>query len=174
MFIGAWILKRNTEYHSKPTRKRVAIYSLVIIALSSVFAVLHGLLVPEYSFWNVSPEFFFVRLGIVCLLLSGCWFVEHTPAGFFRKAISLFGTESLLVYVVHLLIVYGHTFSWSFIRIFGKTLTYPECFGLSVGLIVAMYLLAYIWIRLKQWNKNVATIVLYLIVVGVAIKFVVM
>ncbi len=169
LLIGSWILK----YFSDPKKLRVVvgIAAIATILISLLVEALPFYLYPSHNFWKASPEFFFVRLGLVCLLLASCWYVEYVPAGKFRKAIALFGTESLLVYVVHLLIVYGHTFSWSLIRIFGKTLTYFECFLVTVGLVIAMYIMALGWSYLKRWNKRVALGVQYATLGAIAIRF---
>ncbi len=154
-------------------RLYVAGVAVATIVLSLTIESLPFSVYPNHNFWYGSPEFFFVRFGIVCLLLVSCWLVEHRPAGFTRKAVALIGTESLLVYAVHLLIVYGHTFEWSFIRVFGPTLGYLECIGLSIGLIVAMYFLAFAWKYIKQKNKNVAIVIQYATLASILIRFVV-
>ncbi|MBI3194953.1 MAG: DUF1624 domain-containing protein [Ignavibacteriae bacterium] len=174
MVFGTFILPKMKTIMNQTTLKlTVAGLAIIAIVLSLMFEWLPWTVYPNHNFWNASPEFFFVRFGIVCLLLVGCWFVEHLPSGFVRKAVTVIGTESLLVYVVHLLVVYGHTFEWSFIRFFGPTLGYVECIGLTVGLVVAMYLIALGWKFIKQKNKNVATIIQFATLASIVIRFVV-
>ncbi|TAK53306.1 MAG: DUF1624 domain-containing protein [Bacteroidetes bacterium] len=170
--IGNIILRYASQLDSARVRRRLSVAAIVSIVISLVAEVVPVTMYPNHYFWSGSPEFFFVRLGIVSLLLAGCWFIEYRPAGFLRNAVTLIGTESLLVYVVHLLVVYGHTFEWSFIRLFGKTLGYLECFALSIGLIVAMYGLALGWSKLKRWNKKYATVIQYAMIAGVIVRFV--
>ena len=111
---------------------------------------------PNLSFWNASPEFFFVRLGCVVLALAGLRYQERRGRTRKSSLIALFGQESLLVYVVHLLIVYGYTYDFSFVRMFGPTLNYLQALGLFAALTVAMYAMAFVWHRLKKWNMTVA------------------
>jgi uncharacterized membrane protein len=174
MLVGRFILtKINQSANVKPLQRNIAIISISVILISLIAEWLPWSVYPNHNFWNASPEFFFVRFGIVCLLLVAYWIVELRQAGFFRKAVTLIGTESLLVYVAHLLIVYGHTFDFSFIRIFGSTLGYFECFGLTIALIIAMYLLALGWKTIKQKNKNIATVIQYATLASIVIRFVV-
>ncbi|MBI5216652.1 MAG: DUF1624 domain-containing protein [Ignavibacteriae bacterium] len=172
--VGRFVLNEmNQNKNPKTLQRSIALISFSVIVLSLLIEWLPWNLYSNHNFWNASPEFFFVRFGIVCLLLVGCWFVEHLPSGYVRKGVALIGTESLLVYVAHLLVVYGHTFEWSFIRFFGPTLGYAECIGLTAGLILAMYLLAFGWKFIKQKNKNAATVIQYATLAGIVIRFVV-
>ncbi len=174
MLIGKYIqsiISKSGKIQS--LQRMIAVLSVSFILVSLLIEWLPWSIYPNHNFWNASPEFFFVRFGIVCFLLVVCWMVEYRPAGYFRKSVTLIGTESMLVYAVHLLVVYGHTFEWSFIRVFGETLGYLECFGLSIALIVAMYLLALGWKTIKQKNKNVATVIQYATLASIVIRFVV-
>jgi hypothetical protein len=70
-----------------------------------------------------------------------------------------------------LLIVYGYTYKWSFIKFFGPTLNYAQCFGLFAALTAAMFLLAYCWHRLKGWNIRYAKIVQFATIAGIVLSF---
>ena len=64
-------------------------------------------LYPSASFWHDSPTFFFIRLGLVTLLVP--MRVDHraTRAGrLFRPLVTL-GRSSLFVYWIHIEMVYG-------------------------------------------------------------------
>lgn len=62
---------------------------------------------PSSSFWNDSPTFFFIRLGLVLLLLPAMWIAEQlTPARGFAPMVTL-GRSSLFVYWIHVEMVYG-------------------------------------------------------------------
>ncbi|TLY28576.1 MAG: DUF1624 domain-containing protein [Ignavibacteria bacterium] len=126
------------------------------IALSLLAEALPVNLYPNHNFWHGSPDFFFVRLGLIGLPLAGLWYYERGKRGSAFSLVALFGRESLLVYVLHLLVVYGYTYEWSFVRLFGPTLSYPECLGLFAALTISMYIVAYVWHRLKGWNMRAA------------------
>ena len=73
---------------------------------------------------------------------------------------------------MHLLIVYGYTYDWSFIRKFGPTLTYSECAGLFAALTIAMVLLAAVWHWMKKWNMRVAVSVRFSVISGIILWFI--
>ena len=172
VMIGYWFLRANRENTEPRVMKRLALLAAVGIVLALAAEALPFTLYPDHDFWRASPEFFFVRLGLVMLGCIGLWLYEkrHTFSG--RSPITLFGQESLLVYTVHLLIVYGYTYEWSFIRKFGPTLNYLECLGLIAALTLAMYLLAFVWHWMKGWNKRVSNGVEFAILAGIVVWFV--
>ena len=151
---------------------RFAVLSLGAILGALLFEVLPFGIYPNHDFWNGSPEFFFLRLGIVSLMCVALWLYGQRTEAKSSSLLTMFGQESLLVYATHLLIVYGHTFDWSFISLFGHTLVYWQCFGLTALLIVAMYALAYAWHRLKGMNMRAAHAVQYAVILGMVGYFV--
>jgi len=171
MLIGAWYIRSNEKGESNALVRRLAWYSFAAIAVSLLLELAPLSVYPNHDFWRASPEFFFVRLGIVVLLLCGLWWREHRKQTSANSVLSLFGQESLLVYVVHLLIVYGHTYEFSFVRVYGPTLNYLQCFGVFAGLTIVMYAMAFVWHRTKAWNGKVAGYLEYAILGGIVLTF---
>jgi uncharacterized membrane protein len=59
------------------------------------------------SFWHDSPTFFFIRLGLVTLLVPLAWVLEQLlPLAALRPMATL-GRSSLFVYWIHIEMVYG-------------------------------------------------------------------
>ncbi len=91
-----------------------------------------------YDFWHTSPNFFLIRLGMLLMILWGCYAWRRWGWGErgFSPIIQL-GTTSLLVYWVHIQFVYG---GLSIVEKRGQTVA-----GASLGLLVicaAMLLLS--------------------------------
>lgn len=59
---------------------------------------------PEASFWTSSPTFFFLRLGVLLLLVAGAYRLSRVWRW---EALQEFGRASLFVYWVHVELVYG-------------------------------------------------------------------
>jgi hypothetical protein len=75
--------------------------------------------------------------------------------------VKYFGKESLVVYVVHLMIIYGSVLNTGLVSYWGRTLSYPEVYLFIMWLFAAMVILAYSWHKLKidhmpvaLWVKN--------------------
>lgn len=108
---------------------------------------------PEiYSdFWNASPLFFFLRVGLLTLVLTGFRIAESRllPSLTF---LLLLGRESLLVYVAHLAILYGSPINpyTSLSKFLGNERTLPEVVFVFLLLTGAMTILSWLWLRLKK------------------------
>lgn len=59
------------------------------------------------SFWNDSPTFFFIRLGLVTLLVPIAWVIEQLLAARLFAPLVTMGRSSLFVYWIHVEMVYG-------------------------------------------------------------------
>ncbi|MDH4211092.1 MAG: heparan-alpha-glucosaminide N-acetyltransferase domain-containing protein [candidate division WOR-3 bacterium] len=103
---------------------------------------------------------FITRGGVIILLTvlleRGERLWERMP-----RAVKYFGKESLVVYVVHLMIIYGSVLNRGLVSYWGRTLSYSEVYLFVVWLFAAMVILAYFWHKLKlehmpvaHWVKN--------------------
>lgn len=59
---------------------------------------------PRYDFWHTSPAYFAVKAGIVLLTMAAAYVFDRLPG---QGPIRQLGRTSLLVYWVHLEIIYG-------------------------------------------------------------------
>ncbi len=169
--IGWYMLDSRAAGREAAARKRLMVLSLGALVLSLAAEVLPWNLYPGHAFFKASPEFFFVRLALVVIALAALAWNEER--GGVRKStpILLFGQESLLVYVVHLLVVYGYTYKLSFIRLFGPTLDYAECMGLFLLLTAAMAAMAWVWHWLKRTSVPGTVAVKYAVLGGIVVTF---
>lgn len=169
--VGFWFLRWRESGREKEMIRMLTVLSVTAIVVSLIAEVVPVAIYPHHNFWRSSPQFFFIRLALVALSATALWAFEQRHAAAHRSVVSLFGQESLLVYVVHLLIVYGYTYRFSFVRLFGPTLEYWQCFALFLGLTGAMYLLAFVWHTLKAWNFQKARLVQAAAFAGIVLTF---
>ena len=84
---------------------------IFLVAASSVLEHLPIQTYPAYDFWTGSPNYFWMRLGILCILLGLLWYFENffsLRGGFLMPQwLTKLGVESLFVYIAHLIIIYG-------------------------------------------------------------------
>lgn len=151
--------------------KRFFIIGIAMIVVSFIADILPVTIFPEHNFWRASPGFFFIRLGIVLILLCTLWYWEKTAKSG-RSLVSVVGSESLLAYAGHLLVIYG--LFWdnkSLAFIIGKTRTVPEVIAMTVGLIAATIAVSYVWNRIKNWSMFYARVLMYSILIVVSYIF---
>jgi len=111
-----------------------ACLGLALIVTSHYFSNLPFSLYPNSDFWLNSPGLIFIRLGIVLVLAAAgyVWSAGQQPEalGFIRRL----GTNSLLIYWVHVELVYGRWFWFA-----KERLTIGQCAAASLLLIALMY-----------------------------------
>lgn len=98
----------------------------------------------------------FVTKGGVIILLTvllerGENLLERMPS-----AVKYFGKESLVVYVVHLMVIYGSVLNKGLVFYWGPTLSFSQVYMFILWLFAAMVLLAYFWHKLKFEHRPVA------------------
>jgi len=113
LFAGALLSYEFLRFKNEGRERQfIARLALTGVALHLVGLVVDALPVQTYAsydYWQVSPNFLLIKLGGICLLISGAWFLEkHIPAETpWMKWLTVVGVESLFVYVVHLIGLYG-------------------------------------------------------------------
>lgn len=141
--------------------RRFLYSGVAMIVLSLVVDAVPFSLYPEHNFWRASPEFFFIRLGIVMLLLGGLWHWEQKKRSG-PSLVSVVGSESLFAYAGHLLVIYGMFWdNKSLAFIIGKTKSVPEVIVMTVLLVAATMAASYVWNRIKNWSMFYARVLMY-------------
>jgi uncharacterized membrane protein len=146
-------------------KKRGKEQILFTVLLPLGFAMLVGAFQLFYLPWSYhtyadpsksSPRHFMMKLGAVLLVLSLVWFYEklRRPT---RSYVNMVGQESLFVYALHLMIVYGCVFTpHNFASDIGSNLTYGPSLLLSLLLIGVMCATGVAWFRVKRETPRLA------------------
>src|SRR5262249_61937614 len=101
------------------------------------------------DFWTISPGVFLLKAGSVLLLLTILFVVTQKVAIPQQMARSI-AQESLLVYFVHVCILYGCIWHDGLRQSIGASLAPLATFGWIAALLVSMLRLAWTW----NWYKR--------------------
>jgi hypothetical protein len=107
------------------------------------------LLFVNLDFWKTSPSLFLIRAACVCFLLAFFAYLTEryrAPA----RACRAIAQESLLIYFVHVCILYGSIWNLGMRQIVGATLTPLPTLGAISLLMLVMLLLGWAW----NWFKR--------------------
>jgi fucose 4-O-acetylase-like acetyltransferase len=125
----------------------------ILLCLGSL--AIAALPLPEiYSdFWYTSPLFLSLRIGILALLAIGARRAETWIPQRLRRVLVIIGKESLLIYVVHLLVLYGSAFNpeTNLAKVAGVALSLRETLLIWLAFTAAMVLLGLWW---DWWKRN--------------------
>ncbi|MBN1398685.1 MAG: DUF1624 domain-containing protein [Bacteroidetes bacterium] len=175
MFFGGYFatgyIRAREQQKEKKIIQKFAVIGPVILTAAFIAGSL-SIHVPYASAAaNASPAFFFQRLGIVILLLTACWYYAE-----YRKTEKSFvldvSRESLLVYTVHLLVIYGRFWNErSLYYYYGNKYGVPECIAGTLILAVSMVCMAVFWGWLKRNHFPLARIFSWMLCVTIIIYF---
>ena len=97
------------------------------------------------SFWTDSPALVMIRVGICMMMMSGAYLWTEYCAGAGWSWMQAMGKNSLMVYWVHVMIVYG-----SLVQPIKRTLSIPQA-ALATLLVTGMMVaLSALWLRWKS------------------------
>lgn len=118
------------------------------------------------AFWPTTPHLFIARVGCVAALLGLATFVERFIPVSPRTMRSL-AEESLLVYFVHVVLLYGSSWNPGIKQFLGATMGLADAYVLVVALVAIMLTMALYWNRTKK-KYPFPSLVLRVVVVGAA------
>jgi uncharacterized membrane protein len=115
---------------------------------------------PPHDFWKTSPNFFLIRLGVVSTITT-VFFMVRGLKGIPARQLVVLGQASLLVYVVHLVLVYGSAANAGLAQVIGKTLQVSDALAIAVGVLLLMLFLVHAWNYARTHHKLPLRLVQY-------------
>jgi uncharacterized membrane protein len=168
IFLGATFGIGYAEVgQSTPSLLRKAIpFGLLLllsgIALERVSLHIYG----QANFWPTTPHLFVARIGFVTAALGLATFVERfLPLS--PRTVQSLAEESLLVYFVHVVLLYGSNWNPGIKQYIGGTTGFAHAYLLVIVLVSVMMMMALHWNRAKK-DYPLPSLVLRLAVVGAA------
>jgi hypothetical protein len=135
---GGSILRLITQEHLNRVMQWASILGFGLIISGQYFSNLPYSLYSKTDFWIDSPGLIFIKLGVILVLLALTFLWTHHGAGQGWSWVRQLGTTSLIVYWVHIELVYGRWFGkWK------EQLSIGECAFWAFLLTLAMIALSY-------------------------------
>jgi len=118
---------------------------LALIFTGQYFSNIGYSIYTKSSFWTDSPALVFIRVGIVMLLAAGAYLWTEYCAGNGWSWMQTLGKNSLMVYWVHIMIVYGVV-----VRPIKRQLSIPQTVLATAVVTAMMVALSVAWLRWKD------------------------
>lgn len=156
-----------TAGESNPTWLRRAIpFGLLLIAAGVATEQLSLHIYGQANFWPTTPHMFITRVGFVIALLGVTTLLERAvPLA--PRTIQSLAEESLLVYFVHVIFLYGSNWNTGVKQYLGGTMTFAHAYLFVMALVAIMLTLALHWNRAKK-NYPLPSLLVRWAVVGAA------
>lgn len=136
-FLGSYLASNPDAFRTRLFSIRLLYIGLLFLALSAVGNVFEIAIYGESNFWTTSPNLIFFRLGIVVLLNSMVSYLalkfQHIP-----KLLMAIGRNSLPIYVVHIIILYGSAWTLGLWSLFAKSFNVWTTIGAALIMISLM------------------------------------
>lgn len=150
-FAGAATTAFFRNVHNKILFARItAIVSVFIVAL--VFILKDGLHIYSYQaqWWAIAPEHTLFRIAGALLLFSTFFLMESFFVGRIGRLLKTAGQESLYIYVLQGIIIYGTIGKYHLYDITGKNLEPLDVFALIVAITIFCQATAMLWNAAKR------------------------
>jgi uncharacterized membrane protein len=169
LFAGAFISKyfiKARESNTEKTFIRKILYIGIGFYIVSTFC-LEVIISPTINVLRPHPFFFLERLGVIFIMLAGCWYYVHNKENY-KSVVLDVSRESLLVYWLHLQLIYRKIFDGkSLVDLFGNSLNLLQSTIFTLALCILMIFTAMVWSRAKKKDPWMASrLVLLVIIIG--------
>jgi len=154
--LGSYLAKNPMVFKSIKFSIYLAVIGIAFIVASFAVEQISGLLNNMAEDNSASTSLIFLRIGFVLLLNSIVSFIS-IKADSIPKFIILIGRNTLLIYVVHLVIIYGSAWNPGLYTYFGKSFNGWITFLLAVVMLGLMTIMVLIVNKFKIRNKQLVT-----------------
>jgi peptidoglycan/LPS O-acetylase OafA/YrhL len=121
-----------------------------MVAGGQYFSNIPYSLYPKSNFWIDSPALIVIRLGLILVALSAAYLWTEFGAGAGWSWMQTLGKTSLMVYWVHVVLVYG-----SLLGAWKRALSVPEVTAVTAAVTLLMLALAVARLRWKiVWPRR--------------------
>jgi len=152
-FLGSYLAKKPMIFKTTEFSKNLFIAGIVFMSVSLVGHIIGTIWIINYN-WVSSPNLMILRIGFVLLMNSVvsliCLKMDSIP-----RIIILIGRNTLLIYVVHLVILYGTCWNPGLSVVFDKTFDVWNTVGSAILMLGLMTLMVYVIHKLKIKNKEI-------------------
>lgn len=156
LFLGGALGYLYLKWSPEWLAPRLAILGIGITATGSILSRSSLVYYSGENFWKTGPSLFVTRLGCVLIILS----IATSVAPLLRnqmKWIPSLAKESLVIYYVHLCILYGSVWNMGLRQYVGASLTFSGAATCAIALIACMIGMALCWSWMKKtWRSQPA------------------
>lgn len=117
----SWMFLRAAQEQKEVAFIRGLLVSGVLLIVGGFISeYLPYTIYDHHDFWFTSPNYFWIRLGVLFIVMSSLWFIEDsiltrvTVPWATPRWITTLGMQSLFVYITHLIILYGWVYNTTF------------------------------------------------------------
>jgi uncharacterized membrane protein len=150
------IVKHTTQERLERLMQWSVLLGLALTVASQYFSNIPYSIYAHSNFWTDSPSLILIRTGIALMILAGCYLWTEYCVGPGWSWMQVMGKNSLMVYWVHVMLVYGNL-----VMLLKQRLSIPAT-ALATAVVIALMVgLSEAWLRRKarqaeKWREATA------------------
>lgn len=150
VIFSSLFINAKEHHHAVRLMEKTLVVGLIMFFGSLILVNLPTQLYPYHDVWKANPLIVFARLGFVTVVTSGIFFAEHSFK--INPVIpQLIGRESLFIYILHLIILYGSVMNQGLQQIIRQTLSVVEASLAFMIIFVVIVVFVFGW---NYYKKN--------------------
>ncbi len=154
--LGNYLAKHPMVFKSIKFSYKLASTGIILIVVALVGSEIEKLIYGHTNFWTTSPNLIFYRLGIV-LILNSLVSIIALKVETIPRIFILIGRNTLLIYIVHIVILYGSAWNPGLISILDKSLNVWHTIGMALLMLVTMTAMVIVINKFKIQFKQAET-----------------
>jgi uncharacterized membrane protein len=155
--LGSYLAKNPLVFKTNRFSFNLALFGAALVLVSEVSVYITGKYFGYYyDTTSYTPDTIVFRVGVVLLLNSLISFVSQKIESI-PKIIILVGRNTLLIYVVHLMILFGSAWNPGLSLLFAGSLDVTVTVILAILMIILMLLMVHLLSKFKFRNKQLVT-----------------
>lgn len=155
--LGSYLARNPLIFKSNRFSFNLAIFGASLILVSKISVLITNKVFNYYyleTSYNLDTIIF--RVGFVLMLNSIVSYISQKIESI-PKIIIIVGRNTLLIYVVHLIILYGSAWNPGLAFLFGSKLDVAPTIIIALSMITLMVIMVYVFNKLKFRNKQLVT-----------------
>ncbi len=154
--LGSYLAKHPNVFKTKQFSLRIGTAGIILLTVFLICTLVNNYFNTESFFWLSSYNTILLRVGFVLILNCIVSFISLSIETIPRFLI-LVGRNTLLIYIVHLVILYGSAWNPGLSNLFEKSFTAWQTFATAITMILLMSLMVWIIHKFKIKNKELVT-----------------
>lgn len=151
--LGRFIALKQKTVNSRELRISLALYGISLIILYEILNIIHNFTDNPLNLFSKTTNIVFIRTGlvliIVLLIMELSSKIKKLP-----KVVEITGTYTLLIYVVHLFILYGSAWNKGIYFYYAGSFTFIGSVISAAIMVILMVLLANGAYLVESWKKG--------------------
>lgn len=151
--LGSYLAKNPQSFASKSFSRKLFVFSLISFLICFTIHQVEDYFYGQKTFWTDNAALIFYRLGMILMLNSILSYIALRIKTI-PEIVKQVGKNTLFIYVVHVIILYGSAWIPGFAMFYPKTLNIPLSIIAAVIMIVIMFGMVLLFERLKTFRRR--------------------